>query len=374
MAALELFVGLANWTGPSSTFNTRLQTFLEAVLEAVQQIATWVSLNINPDDLPAVGEFGDALSALVGGLSDALDLFAALADTDPNVYTESTLFEDRVGNLLQSIGGTLDAFQTWILGPYGTAWGTAAQTFYTAIEAVFNTLSSALNFFIDLEESGMPPTPEIQAFVTAITDLFAAVGVQLGGLAQPNGALTLAIAAVEGVISGFPATMGTYQDAWWNAAGALAARIPAALAASVGSTATVNSLMWGIDQVMHEIVSFSGWWVPNVAVPAWYQAGVDFAQALVNGMLSLTGENGAMWNAGYALAQSGLDGFDAGAGLAGALASAMPDSIAGGWTMDTTHTWEINLRGVGSPDGYDLSYGAMDQITDMLRVKLLQGA
>lgn len=374
-SALDLFVDLANWAGPSSTFNTRLQTFLEAVSGAISYISTYVAANINPEDLPALSDFGTALSTLVGGLSTSLNLFAALADTDPSVYTESTLFEDRVGNLLQSIGGTLNAFSEWILGPLGqTAWMEDAQAFYDAIEGVIGVLSSALAFFADLEESGLPPTPEIQAFVTAITDLFSTVATQLGSLTSPNGAMTLAIAAVEGVISGFPAVMDTYQDGWWDSMGDLAGQLPAALAASVGTTTTPNTLRWGIDQLQHEIVSFSGWWIPTVAVPAWLAAGTALAQALVDGLLSLAGPDGAVYNAGYALAQSGLDGFNAGAGLAGAMANAMPDGMMGhGFTMDTTHTWELNISGIGSPTGLDLSTAAVDQITSMLRDKILRG-
>jgi hypothetical protein len=98
------------------------------------------------------------------------------------------------------------------------------------------------------------------------------------------------------------------------------------------------------------------------------------AQALVDGLLSLAGPDGAVYNAGYALAQSGLDGFNAGAGLAGAMANAMPDGMMGhGFTMDTTHTWELNISGIGSPTGLDLSTAAVDQITSMLRDKILRG-
>ena len=82
-----------------------------------------------------------------------------------------------------------------------------------------------------------------------------------------------------------------------------------------------------------------------------------------------------MWNAGFALAQSGLDGFDAGAALAGAIGNAMPDSLGAprGWTMDTTRNWNITLSGVGSVNGFDLSHDAVDQIADVLRDKIMRG-
>lgn len=374
LAALDLFVNLAAWAGPSSTFNTRLHNFLQAVSGAISDIAAFIASdpNLNPENLASVAVFGEALSELVGGLSDALDLFAQLADTDPSVYTESTLFEDRVGNLLLAIGGTMDAFSTWILGPQGqVAWLEDAGDFYDAIDAVFQVLHDALNLFIDLEESGMPPTPEIQAFVTAITDLFDTVAIQLGGLAQPGGALALAIAAVEAVIVGFPATMDTYQDEWWDAAGALAGQLPAAMVGMIGSSGTANTINWALQEIQNRLMSLPGWWTTNVGVPAWYNAGVDFAQALIDGMMSLaTG----VFDAGEALALAGLDGFNAGSGLAGAMANMAPDGFgAGGWQMDSTHRWEISLVGVGSPTGYDLSTAAVDQITDMLRTKLARG-
>lgn len=373
VSALELFVNLANWAGPSSTFNTRLANFLSAVSGAISYIATYIANdpNLNPESMTSVAVFGEALSDLVGGLSDALDLFAQLADTDPGVYTESTLFQDRVGNLLLAIDGTLTAFNEYILGPHGDDWQDAADDFYTAIDDIFQVLRDALSLFIDLEENGMPPTPEIQAFVTAITDLFDTVATQLGGLAQPGGALTLAIAAVDGVVSGFPATMDTYQQAWWNAAGNLAARIPAGLLSKVGvvgdpgSAGTVwgalGHISWTLDQ-----------WTPGTTMLAsYFQKGSDLAAQLVAGMLSQVTN---MYNAGEALAQSGLDGFAAGAGLGNVMEGMLMDAgDGGGWTMDTTHRWEISLVGVGSPTGYDLSFAAVDQITDMLRTKLARG-
>ena len=381
VSALELFYGLQQWVGPGSAFQERLEAFLDLVLAAFQYISDYVELHLTDEQLTAVEDFGAALGSLVSGLSSGLSLFAALADTDPTVYTESNVFEERVATLLQAISGTLAAFQTWIMANADLEWIQPAQDFYNAVNQVFGLLRDGLQLFADLQAAGMPPTDLIQAFIDTLLGVFGAFATGLAAMAQPGGpdrrgdrrrsrgcCPTSPATLVAGLHGLARRRRGPGRRGGPGPAGhGRARRRPGQLGHAMG-----RDRAYLLD---HRTVGARF----STILGEYYQHGVDLATALVDGMLSMTGE---MYNAGYALAQAGLEGFDAGSGLgeamAHAMASAAPEWIldaggmAGNLTVNYVHT--VRFEGPsGNPAGLDLTPRTVDAIARALADKVRRG-
>jgi len=381
VAALNLFTGLEDWSSPDSVFQERLALFLDYVAIAFSDISTYVQANLTLEQMTAVRDFGDALGALVGGLSSALSLFAQLADIDPSVYTETHLFEDRVGHLLQAISGTLTAFSTWILNNAGSAWQAPAQDFYDAVEAVFQLLRDGLQLFADLQASGMPPTDLIQAFISTLLGVFGTFSQSLAGMAQPGGPIAGAISAIENLLSGFPASVAPSYLLWQEAGASLGGSLVTGLESKIGvqGQGSAAGTIWGALGAY--TWTLQQWHPSQALLDAYYASARALGQSLVAGLLSVAGTGGEMWDAGYQVAQSGIEGFEAGSALANAMAGAMSGAtpewfsdFSGGASLEVNQTLTVRFEGAGgNPAGLDLTPRTIDAIARGLAEKVRRG-
>ena len=381
VAALDLFTALEDWSGPDSVFQERLALFLDYVYIAFSDISAYVQANLSLEQMTAVSDFGAALQSLVGGLSSGLALFATLADTDPTVYTETHLFQDRVGHLLQAISGTLTAFSTWILNNAGSAWQAPAQDFYAAVEAVFQLLRDGLQLFADLQASGMPPTDLIQAFISTLLGVFGSFSTSLAGMAQPGGPIAGAISAIENLLSGFPASVAPSYLLWQEAGASLGGSLVTGLESKIGvqGQGSAAGTIWGALGAY--TWTLQQWHPSQALLDAYYASARALGQSLVAGLLSVAGTGGEMWDAGYQVAQSGIEGFEAGSALANAMAGAMSGAtpewfsdFSGGASLEVNQTLTVRFEGAGgNPAGLDLTPRTIDAIARGLAEKVRRG-
>ena len=231
-AALDLFTELASFTG---LFGNRMTNFLVAVTATMTAIATYVANSTQPVADAATVAFGNAVNAVFGGLTAAVDFFkglqgyipvlntriqaflnsvtyayglvqsyatgagvqagttatTAFANATSAVFgalssalglfkqlvegtdTPTEVFKQRMALLVERINGTLSAFKTYVTDALGTAWLPAANSFTTAVNAVLDVLKKALDLFVALDEHGLPSMAQLQDLIDYILRLFA---------------------------------------------------------------------------------------------------------------------------------------------------------------------------------------------------------
>jgi hypothetical protein len=201
-------------------------------------------------------------------------------------------------------------------------------------------------------------------------------------MAQPGGQIAGAIDAIEGLLSSFPSSVAPAYAVWEQAGADLGGWLVTGLESKVGvqGQGSAAGTIWGA------LGAFS-WtlqqWQPGASIlDGYFDAGQALAQRLVDGMLSYVGPDGAMWDAGYQLAQSGIDGFAAGSALANAMAGALGGStpewytttFAGGAGLEVNQTLTVRFEGaVGNPNGFDLTPRTIDAIARGLAEKVRRG-
>ena len=172
-SAMDVLTNLITFVAPT---DQRITDFMDAVKLTVTKIKTYAETQLTEAQATAVKTFGEALSTLTGGLSDALDLFKKLADTDSSIYTESDQFKDRVGLLLESISNTISAFKTYVIDKAGTEWIPAAQQMYNSLSNTFDIMRSGLDLFTDLSNATLPGNPALAGFYQSGVNLGLSLG------------------------------------------------------------------------------------------------------------------------------------------------------------------------------------------------------
>ena len=230
----------------------------------------WVLANFptSPEDATAtfapVMAFAQALDAITGGLSSALDLLRDVMDTDTGSYSQTegfTLFQDRVGWLMEGIDTVLDAFLTWVVSGE-TGWLDTAAAFAGAVGAVFDVLSQALGVFGTLTDEDIPSLDQINAFIDAVLNLF---GSFTGALLTAGGDIGDAVAGAGAIVWGMPTYLpdGAVVGGWGSGIGvafagalanynmtgdvsAFAASAQSLMTAALGGGSTLESRLWGL--------------------------------------------------------------------------------------------------------------------------------
>ena len=265
-AALDLSQGF--WF---TTPNTGLwSAFQSWVLGVFMDLHNWVLANFptSPEDATAtfapVMAFAQALDAITGGLSSALDLLRDVMDTDTGSYSQTegfTLFQDRVGWLMEGIDTVLDAFLTWVVSGE-TGWLDTAAAFAGAVGAVFDVLSQALGVFGTLTDEDIPSLDQINAFIDAVLNLF---GSFTGALLTAGGDIGDAVAGAGAIVWGMPTYLpdGAVVGGWGSGIGAafagalasyemtgdvaaFAASAQSLMTAALGGGSTLESRLWGL--------------------------------------------------------------------------------------------------------------------------------
>lgn len=348
LAALELFASINTWVGPGSTFQTRLDTFLGLVETTFSTLETYVRGNFTTVALQLMSTFGSALSTVVGSLSASLQLFSALAGTEPGIFTPGTAtleFERRIEALMMAIGITITAFQTYVATAPNQLWFPTAQAFFGAVDLMMGILSSALDLFADLENANLPNPQQIQDFVDAVLTLFTAFAT---GLLNTGGNIGTTAGDIQGTVAGMPGGILAYADPFSQAGsstiGSLAGGMVAGSvflqdsAAGVYQEITIlrqwlvdrwtyfegagigliSGLATGLtDSTALATIAGAGTTALNSLWDAWNpeasQAGVWAGQQAGSGIVTgLQNRSGAVYNAAYALAQQILAGLNAG--------------------------------------------------------------
>ena len=174
-SALEIFRGLQSYI---PLLDSRIDNFLNSVKFAFERMADYARQELVQAGNAAVLAFGEASQSLFSSLSTALSLFETLANDTlvrwlEGNATPGSAFQRAVAALIEAVSATIGAFKSWVYSPDISEFLGAANDFTTAVNAVFETLRTALNVFVDLREHGMPSVSEIQIFLDAVTAVVA---------------------------------------------------------------------------------------------------------------------------------------------------------------------------------------------------------
>lgn len=348
LAALELFASINTWVGPGSTFQTRLDTFLGLVETTFTTLEAYVRGNFTTVALQLMQTFGSALSTVVGSLSASLQLFSALAGTDPGIFTPGTAtleFERRIEALMMAIGITITAFQTYVATAPNQLWFPTAQAFFGAVDLMMGILGSALDLFADLENANLPDPQEIQDFVDAVLTLFTSFAT---GLLTAGGNIGLTATGIFGTVGGMPAGVLAHTDPLQSAGSTVVGAIGTGMTQGQAAILAAGGLifqkisdlrLWLEEQALAfeyrggllvtglatgltapgplADIGAAGTVMMNSLWNAWNpeanQAGVWAGQQAGSGIVTgLQNRSGAVYNAAYALAQQIIAGLNAG--------------------------------------------------------------
>lgn len=363
-AALEFLEGLAGFIPPSQT---TIQTFLGNVEFLIGLVATYATSNLDPARVIAIRRFSEAVSAVSGGLADALDLFEGLASLDDRTIdwltnagagtgTNTGVAMQIIGYLFMAIVQTLERFHTEVVTRVGTDWIPTAQAFYNAMESVITLLSDALALFTDLGTSGMPSTAEIEAFVQAIMQVFTTFNT---GLASTLAPLHTTIVNIQTELSGNLAGWLSYNAA--AIAGRMfydsAALVGLALDAGLRSVSLVQPSLDLREQIIENI---HGWFAYHAAAQptrTFFEDGRNVVLSIGAGMLD---EEDYIFQVAWDIGQAIINGLE------GSLQIGSPSQLAmeAGW-------FTSNGLALGLLSGKDDAVNAAREVADAVAAEYM---
>lgn len=199
-SALDLFAGLQTFI---PLLEDRIDEFLAAVTYTYGRIATYATGEGIAAATEAVTAFAQAASVVFGGLSAALTLYQELAQSTPTTWD---VFEVKITALIGRITESIQQFVTAAAG--APVWTAAAEAFDLALNRVVDVLGRALDFFVTLQENGVPSSAQLNAFLQAVLTLFDQVA---AGLSDAQAELQQ---TVKDLLLGL--SSGALYDAAWS--------------------------------------------------------------------------------------------------------------------------------------------------------------
>ena len=216
-SALDLFAGLQTFI---PLLEDRIDEFLAAVTYTYGRIAAYATGEGIAAATEAVTAFAQAASVVFGGLSSALTLYQELAQSTPTTWD---VFEVKITALIGRIAESIQQFVTAAAG--APVWTTAAEAFDLALNRVIDVLRRALDFFVTLQENGVPSSAQLNAFLQAVLTLFDQVA---AGLADAQAELQQ---TVKDLLLGL--SSGALYDAAWSSGRSLGSAFIAGMTAAL---------------------------------------------------------------------------------------------------------------------------------------------
>jgi len=268
-AALSMAADFS-FTEPDGDTWARFETFTEGVFYRLNQwvVATYpMTVEEAQTAFGPVTAFGNAMSAVFGGLTAGLDLFKGLQGyigllnsriesflgsvtytyglveeyaLGPGVQdgleatsafatavgvvvgaigqalsvfgqlTDGTssdleVFKRRMADVIERMSGTLTAFDEYVVAERDATWIPIATDFSAAVMSVLDVLQRALDLFVALDEHGLPSMAQLQDLIDYTLQLFATFTAGLFGAGTDvEGAGGAIIGAIIGIEDGLP--------------------------------------------------------------------------------------------------------------------------------------------------------------------------
>ena len=349
-AALDLALGLpSNWTAPGQYW----ADFVAWVEGVFDYFSAYVERNYPADsnaakNMPMVKAFGEAMTAVFGGLGAALNVFGGLAGYIPILRSRFAAFLDDVTfaygiiktyatgegvqdgleattkfatatgavfqalssalgvfkqlsegtgspvetfktqlqRLIERISITLGAWKTYIQTEAAGNWTPASATFVNTLNSIFDTLKRGLDLFVALNQSGLPSPSQLTAFVNAIIALFAQLTAGIRGVPTQ---LDTSGTGISNELRSWPAEWRPLLDGY----GGFGQSLAQALAYGFKTQIENKAAGWAGGNISLAVGSLLGSIQTIHVITARDAVGFQLGLALVNGMIAAWSDNTA---------------------------------------------------------------------------------
>jgi TP901 family phage tail tape measure protein len=166
--AVGVLQDLTYYVGPTTN---NINRFMEDVEQVMIRLRDWATTNFTTTSLAFLTAFGATAQSVFSAIGAALSVMQGIA----NYTVTGSQFDLGLQRFNTNLIRMLQSWETWVLNVLSPQATLLTDAFAAQMQAIVNTLRSALELLMDLDQANLPTADELLAFLNAISALFIGV-------------------------------------------------------------------------------------------------------------------------------------------------------------------------------------------------------
>lgn len=167
-SAVETLQNMTYYVGPTAN---NIDRFMDDVEQVMIRLRDWALANFTTTSLTFLAAFGATAQAVFTAIGSALSVMQGIA----NYTVTGSQFDLGLQRFNTNLIRMLQSWETWVLNVLSPQAASLTDEFATQMQTIVNTLRSALELLMDLDQANLPTADELLAFLNAVSALFTGV-------------------------------------------------------------------------------------------------------------------------------------------------------------------------------------------------------
>lgn len=207
-SAVETLQNMTYYVGPTAN---NIDRFMDDVEQVMIRLRDWALVNFTTTSLGFLSAFGTTAQTVFTAIGAALTVMQGIA----NYTVTGSQFDLGLQRFNANLIRMLQSWEIWVLNVLGPQAASLTDEFAAQMQAIVNTLRSALELLMDLDQASLPTADELLAFLNAVSALFTGVIATFDIVLTQIGSMVIGLGNqiqsvlqfVEGVIADFGLNM-----------------------------------------------------------------------------------------------------------------------------------------------------------------------
>lgn len=167
-SAVETLQNMTYYVGPTAN---NIDRFMDDVEQVMIRLRDWALANFTTTSLTFLAAFGTTAQTVFTAIGSALSVMQGIA----NYTVTGSQFDLGLQRFNANLIRMLQSWETWVLNVLSPQATSLTDEFASQMQTIVNTLRSALELLMDLDQANLPTADELLAFLNAVSALFTGV-------------------------------------------------------------------------------------------------------------------------------------------------------------------------------------------------------